>query len=54
MNPGRLGYTDSSKSNAYQIAGFARVVDADEIVSLIILKSYENEKVETLEIPISK
>ena len=54
MNPGRLGYTDSSKSNAYQIAGFARVVDADEIVSLIVLKSYENEKVETLEIPISK
>lgn len=46
MNPGRLGYTDSSKSNAYQIAGFARVVDADEIVSLIVLKSYENEKVE--------
>ena len=54
MNPGRLGYTDSSKSNAYQIAGFARVVDADEIAALIVLKSYENEKVEMLEIPISK
>ena len=54
MNPGRLGYTDSSKSNAYQIAGFARVIDADEIVALIVLKSYENEKVEILEIPISK
>ena len=53
-NPGRLGYTDSSKSNAYQIAGFARVVDADEIAALIVLKSYENEKVEMLEIPISK
>ena len=53
-NPVRLGYTDSSKSNAYQIAGFARVVDADEIAALIVLKSYENEKVEMLEIPISK
>ena len=53
-NPVRLGYTDSSKSNAYQIAGFARVVDADEITALIVLKSYENEKVEMLEIPISK
>ena len=54
MNPGRLGYTDSSKSNAYQIAGFARVVDVDEIAALIVMTSYENEKVETLEIPISK
>lgn len=54
INPGRLGYADSSKSNAYQIAGFTRVIDADEIVALIVLKSYENEKVEMLEIPISK
>lgn len=53
-NPGRLGYTDSSKSNAYQIAGFARVVDIDEMAALIVLTSYENEKAETLEIPISK
>lgn len=53
-NPGRLGYTDSSKSNAYQIAGFARVVDVDEMAALIVLASYENERVETLEIPISK
>lgn len=53
-NPGRLGYTDSSKSNAYQIAGFARVVDVDEMAALIVLTSYENEKVETQEIPISK
>lgn len=44
-NPGRLGYTDSSKSNAYQIAGFARVVDVDEIAALIVLPSYQNEKV---------
>ena len=54
MNPGRLGYTDSSKSSAYQIAGFARVLDIDEMAALIVLTSYENEKVETLEIPISK
>lgn len=53
-NPGRLGYTDSSKSNAYQIAGFARVLDIDEMAALIVLTSYENENVETLEIPISK
>ena len=49
-NPGRLGYTDSSKSNAYQIAGFARVVDVDEIAALIVLISDKDEKVE---IPIS-
>ena len=54
MNPGRLGYTDSDKSNAYQIAGFARVVDVDEMAALIVMTSYENEKVKTLEIPISK
>ena len=54
MNPGRLGYADSSKSNAYQIAGFARVVDVDDIASLLVLTSYENEKVEMLEIPIAK
>lgn len=50
-NPGRLGYTDNNKSNAYQIAGFARVVDVDEIAALIVLKSHENEKVE---IPLSE
>ena len=54
VNPGRVGYTDSSKSNAYQIAGFARVVDVDEIAALIVLKSCGNEKVEMLEIPIAK
>ncbi len=54
INPGRLGYTDSDKSNAYQIAGFARVVDVDEMAALIVMTSYENEKVKTLEIPISK
>ena len=50
-NPGRLGYADSSKSNAYQIAGFARVVDVDEIAALIVLISDKDEKVE---IPFSK
>ena len=50
-NGGALGYTDSSKSNAYQMAGFDRVVDVDEIAALIVLISDKNEKVE---IPISK
>ena len=45
-NGGALGYTDSSKSNAYQMAGFDRVVDVDEIAALIVLISYKNEKVE--------
>ena len=40
------GYTDSARTNAYQIAGFDRVIDVDEIASLIVLTSYENEKVE--------
>ena len=46
-----MGYTDNNKSNAYQIAGFARVVDVDEIAALIVLTSHENEKVE---IPLSE
>ena len=50
-NGGALGYTDSSKSNAYQMAGFDRVVDVDEIAALIVLIS---DKVEKVEIPISK
>lgn len=48
---GGSGYTDSTKSHAYQIAGYDRVVDVNEIAALIVLTSYENEKVE---IPISK
>ena len=51
IDGGGSGYTDSSKSNAYQIAGYDRVIDVDEIAALIVLISYENEKVE---IPISK
>ena len=50
-NGGALGYTDNSKSNAYQMAGFDRVVDVDEIAALIVLISDKDEKVE---IPISK
>lgn len=40
------GYTDSAKTNAYQIAGFERVIVVDEIAALIVLTSYGNEKVE--------
>lgn len=50
-NGGALGYTDSSKTNAYQMEGFDRVVDVDEIAALIVLISDKDEKVE---IPISK
>lgn len=48
---GGTGYTDSTKSNAYQIAGYDRVINVDEIAALIVLTSYENDKVE---IPILK
>ena len=48
---GKTGYTDSARSNAYHIAGYDRVIDVDEIAALIVLISYENEKVE---IPISQ
>lgn len=47
----RIGYPDNTKSKAYQIAGYSRVVDVDEIAALIVLTSYENESVE---IPIAK
>lgn len=48
---GMIGYTDSARANAYQIAGYERVIDVDEVAALIVLTSYENEKVE---IPISR
>ena len=47
---GGTGYTDSTKSNAYHMAGYDRVIDVDEVAALIVLTSYENDKVE---IPIS-
>ena len=50
-NGGAVGYTDSSKTNAYQMAGFDRVIDVDEIAALIVSVSGMDEKVE---IPISK
>ena len=43
---GRIGYTDSTKSNAYHMAGYDRVIDVDEVAALIVLTSYENDKVE--------
>lgn len=48
---GRTGYTDSTRSKAYHMAGYDRVIDVDEVAALIVLTSYENEKVE---IPIIK
>ena len=48
---GRTGYTDSTRSNAYHMAGYDRVIDVDEVAALIVLTSNENDKVE---IPISK
>ena len=48
---GRSGYTDSTRSNAYHMAGYDRVIDIDEVAALIVLTSNENENVE---IPISK
>ena len=48
---GSVGYTDSTKSDAYQMAGYDQVIDVDEIAALIVLTSYENDKVE---IPITE
>ena len=48
---GRIGYTDSTRSNAYHMAGYDRVIDVDEVAALIVLTSNENDKVE---IPISE
>lgn len=47
----RIGYTDESKTSAHQIAGYGRVIDADEVAALIVLPSTESE---TVEIPLSK
>ncbi len=46
VDDGSSGYTDNSKYNAYQIAGYSQVIDVDEVAALIVLISYENEKVE--------
>lgn len=50
-NGGATGYTDSTMSNAYQMAGYTRIIDVDEITALIVLTSSGNKKVE---IPISE
>lgn len=50
-NGGSLGYTDTSKKNAYHMAGYDRVIDVDEIAALIVLTSSNDEKIE---IPIIK
>lgn len=47
-NGGATGYTDSTMSNAYQMAGYTRVIDVDEITALIVLTSSGNKKVEIL------
>lgn len=47
-NGGATGYTDSTMSNAYQMAGYTRVIDVDEITALIVLASSGNKKVEIL------
>lgn len=46
-----VGYTDNSKSGAYQIAGYNRVIDVDEVAALIVLPSSGSE---TVKIPIAK
>lgn len=38
-NGGSLGYTDSSKKNAYHMAGYDRVIDVDEVTALIVMTS---------------
>lgn len=45
-NGGSLGYADSSKKNAYHMAGYDRVIDVDEVAALIVWISHNNEKVE--------
>lgn len=45
------GYTDNSRTCAYQIAGFERVIDVDEVAALIVLPAPGKEMAE---IPLSK
>ena len=46
---GRSGYTDSTKTHAYHMAGYDRVIDVDEVDALIVQTLPGNE---TVEIPI--
>lgn len=57
MNGGGIGYTDSTKSGAYQISAYDRVIDVEKAAALIVWTSYANDEAEILdkvEIPISK
>ena len=46
-----IGYTDDTMKKAYQIAGYDRVIDVDEVAALIVLNPDDNTKAE---IPVSK
>lgn len=48
---GWMGYADSARTRACQIAGYNRVIDVDEVAALLVLIPNENEAVE---IPVSK
>ena len=48
---GSIGYTDDTMTGAYQISGYDRVIDVDEVAALIVFIPDENTKVE---IPVSK
>lgn len=45
-NGGGMGYTDRNMQKAYQISGFNRVIDVDEVAALIVLTSYDGEEIE--------
>ena len=51
IDGGSIGYTDDTMTAAYQIAGYDRVIDVDEVAALIVLNPDENTKTE---IPVSK
>lgn len=48
---GMTGYTDNNRTKAYQVAGFERVIDTDEVAALLVAPS---EGGENIEIPVSK
>ncbi len=46
-----IGYTDDTMKKAYQIAGYDRVIDVDEVAALIVLNPDDNTRAE---IPVLK
>lgn len=48
---GGSGYTDESMTTAYQISGYDRVIDVDEVASLIIMPVLGEE---TIEVPVAE